>query len=74
MSFTAVNNEIATASNTATLTVNLTGAANLFTICTYDIFYEYDSNSKVYGKSPTTKNGIKEITLQVSNVYGQITL
>ena len=56
MSFTAVNNEIVAASNTATLTVNLTGAANLFTICTYDIVYEYDSNSNVYGKSPTTKN------------------
>ncbi|MDY4544620.1 MAG: hypothetical protein SPE00_04830 [Bacilli bacterium] len=59
-----------TASNTATLTVNLTGAANLLTTCTYDIVYEYDSTSNVYGKSPTTKNGNKEITLQVSNVNG----
>ena len=70
MSQTASNNEIAAASNTATLTVNLTGAANLLTTCTYDIVYEYDSNSNVYGKSPTTKNGNKEITLQVSNVNG----
>ena len=70
MSQTASNNEIAAASNTATLTVNLTGAANLLTTCTYDIVYEYDAESNVYGKSPTTKNGNKEITLQVSNVNG----
>ncbi len=70
MSQTASNNEIAAATNTATLTVNLTGAANLLTTCTYDIVYEYDSSSNVYGKNPTTKNGDKEITLQVSNVNG----
>ena len=70
MSQTASNNEIAAATNTATLTVNLTGAANLLTTCTYDIVYEYDSASNVYGKSPTTKNSNKEITLQVSNVNG----
>ena len=70
MSQTASNNEIAAATNTATLTINLTGAANLLTTCTYDIVYEYDSTSNVYGKSPTTKNGNKEITLQVSNVNG----
>ena len=70
MSQTVSNNEIAAATNTATLTVNLTGAANLLTTCTYDIVYEYDSTSNVYGKSPTTKNGNKEITLQVSNVNG----
>ena len=70
MSQTASNNEIAAATNTATLTVNLTGAANLLTTCTYDIVYEYDSASNVYGKSPTTKNSNKEITLQVSGVTG----
>ena len=70
MSQTASNNEVAAATNTATLTVNLTGAANLLTTCTYDVVFEYDSTSNVYGKSPTTKNGNKEITLQVSNVNG----
>ncbi len=70
MSQTASNNEIAAATNTATLIVNLTGAANLLTTCTYDIVYEYDAGSNVYGKSPTTKNSNKEITLQVSNVNG----
>ncbi len=70
MSQTASNNEVAAATNTATLTVNLTGAANLLTTCTYDIVYEYDAGSNIYGKSPTTKNSNKEITLQVSNVNG----
>ncbi len=70
MSQTAADNSTAAASNTATLTVNLTGAANLFTTCTYDIVYEYDADSYVYGVSPTTKNGDKEITLQVSGVNG----
>ena len=70
MSQTVANNEVAAAENTATLTVNLTGATNLLTTCTYDIVYEYDAGSNVYGKSPTTKNGDKEITLQVSNVNG----
>ena len=70
MSQTVADNTVAAASNTATLTVNLAGAANLLTTCTYDIVYEYDAGSNVYGKSPTTKNGNKEITLQVSNVNG----
>lgn len=33
--------------------VNLTGAANLTTICTYDIVYEYDSSSYIYGRTGT---------------------
>ena len=73
MSQTASNNEVAAASNTATLTVNLTGAANLLTTCTYDIVYEYDDGSYIYGGTGTnhiTKNSDKEITLQVSNVNG----
>ena len=73
MSQTASNNEVAAATNTATLTVNLTGAANLLTTCTYDIVYEYDDGSYIYGGTGTnhiTKNSDKEITLQVSNVNG----
>ena len=73
MSFTAADNSVAAASNTATLTVNLTGAANLLTTCTYDIVYEYDSTSSIYGGSQSksvAKNGNKEITLQVLNVNG----
>ena len=71
MSQTQANNTVAAASNTATLTVSLnTTATNLITTCTYDIVYEYDSNSNIYGVSPTTKNGDKEITLQVSDAGG----
>ena len=73
MSQTASNNEAAAAENTATLTVNLTGAANLLTTCTYDIVYEYDSSSYIYGGSQAksvAKNGDKEITLQVAGVTG----
>ena len=61
------------AENTATLTVNLTGAADLLTTCTYDIVYEYDDGSYIYGGTGTnhaSKNGDKEITLQVTNVTG----
>ena len=73
MSQTVADNTVAAAENTATLTVNLTGAANLQTTCTYDIVYEYDSTSNIYGGSQTksvAKNGNKEITLQVSGVNG----
>ena len=72
MSQTASNNEIAAASNTATLTVNLTGAANLLTTCTYDIVYEYDAGSNVYGQGTTTKTGdaTKEITIEVNGMNG----
>ena len=73
MSQTAADNTVAAASNTATLTVNLTGAVDLITICTYDIVYEYDAGSNIYGGSQTksvAKNGNKEITLQVSGVTG----
>ena len=61
------------AENTATLLVNLTGAEGLLTTCTYDIVYEYDSGSYIYGGTGTnhvSKNGDKEITLQVTNVNG----
>ena len=72
MSQTASNNEIAAATNTATLTVNLTGAANLLTTCTYDIVYEYDAGSNVYGQGTTTKTGdaTKEITIEVNGMNG----
>lgn len=61
------------AENTATLTINLTGAADLLTTCTYDIVYEYDDGSYIYGGTGTNhvgKNGDKEITLQITNVNG----
>ena len=57
-------------SSNATLTVELTGSPNLSTTCIYDVVYEYDTNSNVYGTSPTTKNGDKEITLEVTSPNG----
>ena len=69
------NNETAIAENTATLSVNLiSGDDNQLVSCTYDIVYEYDYNSNVYGDEATyvTKDGdtganvTKEITMQVS--------
>ena len=70
MSQTVADNSTAAASNTATLTVNLTGAKDLLTTCTYDVVYEYDSSSSIYGTSPATQNGDKEITIQVSSSSG----
>ena len=64
------DDNVAVASNTATLSVSLTGAEGFATTCTYDVVYEYDSSSNVYGTSPTTKNGDKEITLQVTGASG----
>ena len=74
MSLTASNNTVAASSNTATLSVSLTsGSTKIETTCTYDIVYEYDSSSYIYGGTGTnhvSKNGDKEITLQVSEVNG----
>ena len=57
------------AENNAVLTVNLTGAKDLLTTCTYDIVYEYDENSNVYGygETPVTENGNSghDITLSI---------
>ena len=71
------NNETAIAENTATLSVNLiSGDDNQLVSCTYDIVYEYDYNSNIYGDENTyvTKDGdtganvTKEITMQVSGL------
>ena len=72
MSFTAANNEAAAAENTAFLDVTLTGSANLLTTCTYDIVYEYDAGSNIYGQGTTTKTSgaTKEITIEVNGMNG----
>ena len=72
MSFTVANNEVAAAENTAFLDVSLTGSSNLLTTCTYDIVYEYDAGSNVYGQGTTTKTGdaTKEITIEVNGMNG----
>ncbi len=72
MSYTAANNTVAAKENTAFLDVTLTGSPNLLTTCTYDIVYEYDSGSNVYGQGTTTKTSgaTKEITLEVNGMNG----
>ena len=59
------------AENTATLTVNLTGAPDVLTTCTYDVVYEYDLDSEIYGSTVNVTSGAtKEITLEVSSPSG----
>ena len=59
------------AENTATLTVNLTGAPDVITTCTYDVVYEYDFSSEIYGSTVAVTSGAtKEITMQVSSPSG----
>ena len=72
MSFTVANNEVAAKEDTAFLDVTLTGSANLLTTCTYDIVYEYDAGSNVYGQGTTTKTSgaTKEITIEVNGMNG----
>ena len=66
------NNTVAAMENNAVLSVSLQGANGFKTTCTYDIVYEYDSTSLVYGSSnaPVTSGATKEITLQIENVTG----
>ncbi len=72
MSFTVANNTVAAKEDTAYLDVTLTGSPNLLTICTYDIVYEYNSGSNVYGQGTTTKTSgaTKEITIEVNGMNG----
>ena len=70
MSFTVANNTVAAKEDTAFLDVTLTGSSNLLTTCTYDIVYEYDAGSNVYGQGTTTKtsDATKEITIEVNGM------
>ena len=61
------------AENSANLNVVLTsGNPNVKVTCTYDIYYEYDTNSSIYGVSPTTvtNNSLKELTLKAVGSSG----
>ena len=63
------NNNVAAKEDTGFVDITLTGAEGFLTTCSYDLVYEYDSTSNVYGKSPTTKNGNKEITFMICYIY-----
>ena len=72
MSLTASSNSVATASNTAVLTVSLTsGSTEIEKACTFDIYYEY-TGSNFYGVSPSAKTSgtTKEITMTVNAPSG----
>ena len=73
MSEIVANNRVAAAENSAILNVTLTGSSELSTRCTYDIVFEYDLNSSVYGQSPTikTSGADKEITFEVEGPIGE---
>ena len=61
------------AENSANLNVVLTsGNPNVKVTCTYDIYYEYDTNSSIYGVSPTpvTNSSLKELTLKAVGSTG----
>ena len=72
MSFTVANNTVAAKEDTAFLDVTLTGSQNLLTTCTYDIVYEYNAGSNIYGQGTTTKTSgaTKEITIEVNGMNG----
>ena len=72
MSFTVANNTVAAKEDIAFLDVTLTGSSNLLTTYTYDIVYEYDAGSNVYGQGTTTKTSgaTKEITIEVNGMNG----
>ena len=72
MSFTVANNNVAAKEDTAFLDVTLTGSQNLLTTCTYDIVYEYNAGSNIYGQGTTTKtsDATKEITIEVNGMNG----
>lgn len=82
MSEANANNEVAATSN-ATFNISLDSAStSIKTRCTYDVIFEYDSSSKVYGKvnetdakylEATKVDGVvvsKELTMKVTSPTG----
>ena len=66
------NNEIEAAKNEAVLNVTLKGHNNVLTVCSFDIVFEYDLGSNIYGDEVTykTSGADKEITMQVVSNSG----
>lgn len=82
MSQANANNEVAATSN-ATFNITLDSASeSIKTKCTYDVIFEYDSSSKVYGKVNETDEKYleatkvdgsvvdKELTMRVTSLSG----
>ena len=65
------NNTVAAAENTGFVDITLTGAEGFLTTCSYDLAYEYNTNSDIYGKTvPVTTGATKEITIEVNGMNG----
>ena len=65
------NNNVAVAEDTGFVDVTLTGAEGFLTTCSYDLVYEYNTNSDIYGKTvPVTTGATKEITIEVNGMNG----
>ena len=65
------NNNVAAAEDTGFVDITLTGAEGFLTTCSYDLVYEYNTNSDIYGKTvPVTTGATKEITIEVNGMNG----
>ena len=71
MSFTVANNSVAAKEDTGFVDITLTGTEGFLTTCSYDLVYEYNTNSDIYGKTvPVTSGATKEITIEVNGMNG----
>ena len=65
------NNTVAAKEDTSFVDITLTGSEGFLTTCSYDLVYEYNTNSDIYGKTvPVTTGATKEITIEVNGMNG----
>ena len=65
------NNSVAAKEDTGFVDITLTGTEGFLTTCSYDLVYEYNTNSDIYGKTvPVTTDATKEITIEVNGMNG----
>ena len=65
------NNTVAAKEDTGFVDITLTGAEGFLTTCSYDLVYEYNTNSDIYGITvPVTAGATKEITIEVNGMNG----
>ena len=65
------NNTVAAKEDTGFVDITLTGTEGFLTTCSYDLVYEYNTNSDIYGKTvPVTTDATKEITIEVNGMNG----
>ena len=65
------NNTVAAKEDTGFVDITLTGAEGFLTTCSYDLVYEYNTNSDIYGITvPVTTGATKEITMEVNGMNG----